>query len=73
MFKDGAMPRTSEVEVFAVQRGRERSAEEKQSLVEATFQPGLNVSLVARQHGIAPSLLFCWRKFSRQPLVLVNA
>ena len=66
MSRDSAMPSTSEVEVFAVQRRRRYSAEEKQRLVEATFQPGMNVSLVARQHGIAPSLLFRWRKLSSQ-------
>lgn len=66
MSRDSAMPSTSEVEVFAVQRRRRYSAEEKQRLVEQTFQPGMNVSLVARQHGVAPSLLFRWRKLSSQ-------
>ena len=66
MSRDSAMPNTSEVEVFAVQRRRRYSAEEKQRLVEQTFQPGMNVSLVARQHGVSPSLLFRWRKLSSQ-------
>jgi transposase-like protein len=33
------MPSTSEVEVIAVQRRRRYCAEEKQRLVEQTFQP----------------------------------
>jgi transposase len=55
---------SAEAEVFAVQRRRRYSGEEKQRLVEETFQPGMNVSLVARQHRVAPSLLFRWRKLA---------
>ena len=65
MSRDSAMP-SAEIEVLAVQRRRRYSAEEKQRLVEETLQPGMNVSLVARQHRIAPSLLFRWRKLSSQ-------
>jgi transposase len=71
------MPGAGEIEVFSVQRRRRFSAEEKQRrrrfsaeekqrLVEQTFQPGMNVSLVAREHRISPSLLFRWRKLSSQ-------
>jgi transposase len=46
--------------------GRERrrrwSANEKLALVDATLQPGMTVSAVARQHGVSPSLLFKWRQ-----------
>jgi transposase len=63
MSRDSAMP-SAEIEVLAVQRRRRYSAEEKQRLVEETLQPGMNVSLVARQHRISPSLLFRWRKLS---------
>lgn len=66
MSRDSAMPSAGQVEVFSVQRRRRFSAEEKQRLVEQTFQPGMNVSLVAREHGLSPSLLFRWRKLSSQ-------
>jgi transposase len=35
---------------------------EKVQLVQESLQPGMNVSYVARKHGISPSLLFRWRK-----------
>ena len=63
MSRDGSM-HSAEAEVFAVQRRRRFSAEEKQRLVQETLQPGNNVSLVAREHRISPSLLFRWRKLS---------
>lgn len=31
-----------------------------------TYEPGTSVSLVARQEGVAASLLFQWRKLERQ-------
>jgi len=31
-------------------------------MVQETFAPGMSVSLVARQHGIAPNQLFAWRR-----------
>src|SRR5215210_6507398 len=45
---------------------RQFSAEEKMRLVEETFAPGMTVSLVARQHGIAPNQLFTWRRLAAQ-------
>ena len=51
------------VEVIAsVQRRRRWSTAEKIRLVEEAMQPGLSVSFVARQHGVAPSLLFAWKR-----------
>jgi transposase len=46
---------SAEVEVLSVQRRRRFTAEEKQRLVAETNQPGMNVSMVARRHGISPS------------------
>lgn len=58
-----AMPSTTGVEVVtSVQRRRRFSLSEKLRAVEAAAQPGLTVSYVARQYGIAPSLLFRWRR-----------
>jgi len=42
------------------------SLSEKQTLVRRTYVPGMSVSLVARQGGVAVSLLFLWRKLERQ-------
>ena len=39
---------------------------EKQALVRRTYEPGMSGSLVARQEGVAASLLFLWRKLERQ-------
>jgi transposase len=63
MSRDSVMP-SAEVEVLAVQRRRRWSAAEKQRLVEETFRPGMNVSIVAREHQVSPSLLFRWRKLA---------
>ncbi|VAT81515.1 IS2 repressor TnpA [Klebsiella variicola] len=32
------------------------------AIVQQSFEPGMTVSLVARQHGVAASQLFLWRK-----------
>ena len=54
----------SEVEVLAVQRRRRFTAEEKQRMVQETYQPGSTLSQVARANGVSPSLLFRWRKLA---------
>ncbi|HAW6235291.1 TPA: IS3 family transposase [Escherichia coli] len=38
------------------------SRQEKIAIVQQSFEPGMTVSLVARQHGVAASQLFLWRK-----------
>jgi transposase len=48
------------------ERRRRYSANEKLALVDATMQPGMTVSAVARQHGVSPSLLFKWRQLMSQ-------
>ena len=48
------------------ERRRRYSANEKLALVDATMQPGMSVSAVARQHGVSPSLLFKWRQLMTQ-------
>lgn len=58
---------TDSVEVVLKdQRRRRWSAAEKEALVRRTYEPGMSVSLVARQEGVAASLLFQWRKLERQ-------
>lgn len=48
------------------QRRRRWSLAEKAALVKRTYEPGMSVSLVARQEGVSASLLFQWRKLERQ-------
>lgn len=63
MSRPVSMP-MSEVEVLAVQRRRRFTAEEKQRMVQETYQPGSTLSQVARANGVSPSLLFRWRKLA---------
>jgi transposase-like protein len=70
------MPRQREtVEVITSdQRRRRWSVAEKQRLVRRTYEPGMSVSLVARQEGVSAGLLFQWRKLDRQgALMAVSA
>ena len=56
------------------QRRRRWSLSEKSALVRRTYELGMSVSLVARQEGVAASLLFQWRKLERQgALMAVSA
>ncbi len=48
--------------ITSVQRRRRYTGQEKAQFVAMTMQPGSSVSSVARQYGIAPSLLFKWKK-----------
>jgi transposase len=50
------------VEVVANVQRRRWTLAEKLSVVEESSQPGMSVSFIARRHGIAPNLLFRWRK-----------
>jgi transposase len=45
---------------------RQWSDEEKQSIVAEASRPDVNISAVARRHGIKPSLLFRWRRLARE-------
>lgn len=58
---------TDSVEVVVKdQRRRRWSLAEKAALVRRTYEPGMSVSLVARQEGVSAGLLFQWRKLERQ-------
>ena len=60
--------------VVSDQRRRRWSVQEKAALVRRTYEPGMSVSLVARQENVAASLLFQWRKLDREgALVAVSA
>ena len=45
---------------------RRWSEDETQVIIGEALQPGVNVSAVARRHGIKPSLLFRWRKMAQK-------
>ena len=47
-------------------RRRYWSAEEKLLIVEETLQPGATVSSVARHHGVAPNLVYRWRRLMQE-------
>ena len=51
------------VEVFAgIQRRRRYSVDQKLAVLREATEPGMTISYVARRHGIAPSLIFGWRR-----------
>ena len=49
--------------VTSVERRRRWTSEEKRSIVQETYQPGMSVSIIARKYGIFLSQLFYWRRF----------
>ncbi len=67
--------RRQEVEVITgVQRRRRWTPEQKLEWVRRTMEPGMSVSLVAREAGITASQLFQWRKaYTEGSLVAVGA
>ncbi|WP_140323363.1 transposase, partial [Salmonella enterica] len=44
------------------ERRRRRTPQEKIAIIQQTMEPGMTVSHVARQHSVAASQLFLWRK-----------
>ena len=58
---------TESIEVVVKdQRRRRWYLAEKAALVRRIYEPGISVSLVARQEGVSAGLLFQWRKLERQ-------
>ncbi len=54
------------IDVLGPEKRRRRTTQEKIAIVQQSFEPGMTVSLVARQHGVAASQLFLWRKQYRK-------
>lgn len=52
--------------ITGVARRRRWSAEQKLRIVEDSLQSGESVSVVARRHGVAPNLLFRWRRLASE-------
>ena len=61
------MTKSNAVEVItSTERRRRWGAEEKKAIVEQTYQPGMNVSIIARKYDISPSQLFKWRRLMEE-------
>ena len=54
------------IEVLGTERRRRWSLQDKLKIVEETLQLGVKVSEVARRHGLAPSVVFTWRRLARE-------
>lgn len=50
------------IDVLGPEKRRRHTTQEKIAIVQQSFEPEMTVSLVARQHGVAASQLFLWRK-----------
>lgn len=48
--------------ITGVARRRHWSTEAKLRIIEESFEPGETVSSVARRNGVAPNLLYRWRR-----------
>ncbi len=59
------------IDVLGPEKRRRRTTQEKIAIVQQSFEPGMTVSLVARQHGVAASQLFLWRKQYREEVLLL--
>ncbi|WP_437435666.1 transposase [Escherichia coli] len=46
------------IDVLGPEKRRRRTTQENIAIVQQSFEPGMTVSLVARQHGVAASQLF---------------
>ncbi len=64
------------IDVLGPEKRRRRSVQEKIAIVQQSFEPGMTVSLVARQHGVAAVSCSCGvssiRKAALQPLPQEN-
>ena len=54
------------IEVLGTERLRRWSFQDKLQIPEETMQPGVTVTEVARRHGLAPSVVFTWRRLARE-------
>src|SRR5687767_11770573 len=54
------------IEVLGTERRRRWSLQDKLQIVDETMQPGVTVTAVARRHGLAPSVVFTWRRLARE-------
>jgi transposase len=52
--------------IFGTPRRRRWTRDQKVQIIEQTFDPGETVSSVARRNGVAPNLLYRWRRLMRE-------
>ena len=52
--------------VTSVERRRRWSIEEKHSIIQETYLPGMSLSQVARKYAISPCQLFKWRRLMEE-------
>ena len=57
--------RAQRIEVITGQRRRSWSDDEKTAIIAESLGPGVNVSEVARRHGVSVGLLHYWRRRAR--------
>lgn len=50
------------IDVLGPEKRRRRTVQEKIAIVQQSLEPGMTFSIVARQHRVAVSQLFLWRK-----------
>jgi transposase len=55
------------IDVLSPEKRRRRTVQEKFTMVQQSFEPGMTVSMLAHQYGVAASQRFLWRK-QYQPL-----
>ena len=55
-------PMSNPTHVIVASTRRSWTPEQKQSILAEAMNPATTVSAVARRHGVAPSLLFRWRR-----------
>ena len=48
--------------ITGIARRRRWSTHDKLRMIEETLLPGESISMVARRHGVAPNLLYRWRR-----------
>ncbi len=58
------------IDVLGPEKRRRRTTQEKIAIVQQSFEPGMTVSLVARQHGVAASYFSGASNTRREVLLL---
>jgi len=66
-FETSRGERVERIDVLPAGSGRRQwTPEAKARIIEESFEPGANVSDVARRHGILPQQLYGWRRVPRE-------
>lgn len=59
------------IDVLGPEKRRRRTTQEKIAIVQQSFEPGMTVSLVARQHGGQPASYFSGASNTRREVLLL--